>query len=485
MQTNLLLPHDSENQQLKKAEMLINRTFRSFVISGKAGTGKSTFLRYIMNNVYKKSVVVAPTGIAALNVEGVTIHSFFQLPPKPFLPNDVNYESENDAIMKHFKYSDAKKDLLRELELLIIDEVSMVRPDILDVIDKILRCVRKNHHLPFGGVQVLLIGDPFQLPPVIRDEEKKLLAEHFDTMCFFSADVLKSPKLINIELDKVYRQSNADFVALLSRIRTGNLLHGDIDRLNTRYQPNYEPEDDAFCIHLATTNKIADTINVKKLSQLPDEIKRYCGYVSGAFDVKDLPTDMELNMKINSQIMFVKNDPHQRWVNGTIGHVVFLEDSSIHVRLKNGEIHKVKQEKWIKNDFHFDAARRTIVKKEIGSFTQYPIKLAWAITIHKSQGMTFDRQIVYLGTGAFTAGQLYVCLSRCRTFEGIILKSRVKASDVIVNRDAHCLYENADTDSEIQRAIDQYKITDDIKYKKGRKRQNNPDGNVTGEIAVF
>lgn len=424
---------DPENIGTEYAEKLIEDTKYSVFLTGKAGTGKSTFLRYIAEKTKKNHIVVAPTGIAAINARGETIHSFFGIPFGPLQPSDPR--------LKKNRYSEEKTQIMENLELLIIDEISMVRSDLLDGVDYILRKVRRNPY-PFGGVQVLLVGDLFQLEPVVTQDEKPFLENYYPSSYFFHAWVLRELDLVNIELEKIYRQQDPFFIRLLNAIRNNTATYDDLVKINRR--PSKVMSDDTkFYITLSTTKKAADRTNMEKLNALDEKEFVFEGEIDDDFPEKNLPTDKTLRLKKGAQVIFVKNESNspRRWVNGTIGVIDEISENSIRVKLDSGIVVDVYEEIWENVKFKFNPEKNKIEEEVVGKFTQYPLKLAWAITIHKSQGLTFDNVILDLGTGAFAAGQLYVALSRCRTLEGIVLRNKIRQRDVIVREEVIAYYE--------------------------------------------
>lgn len=405
---------------------LAEYTSRSIFLTGKAGTGKTTFLNNFVKNTRKKHIVVAPTGIAAINAGGVTIHSMFGLPLRPFLPTIERIDSSlgnNIAdLMPHFKYRKDKLKLLREVEIIIIDEVSMLRADVLDMMDFALRHIRRNQQ-KFGGVQMLFIGDLYQLPPVVRDEE--VLKLYYKSPFFFDSLALQELPLITVELTKVYRQKDEHFLDILNAIRDGRRADIDFDLLNSRYKPDFEPKNEAY-VSLTSHNRMAEEINQKKLKELKEISYFFKAKIYGDFKENQYPNEEILELKVGSQIMFIRNDPssEKKYYNGKLAEVVKLNEDEIWVRIDGqNEDYKLKREVWEQKKYSL-APDKTIQEEVLGSFEQYPIRLAWAVTIHKSQGLTFDRLIIDAGN-SFASGQVYVALSRCRTLEGIVLKSKI------------------------------------------------------------
>ena len=405
---------------------LAEHTNRSIFLTGKAGTGKTTFLNDFVKRTRKKFIVVAPTGIAAINAGGTTIHSMFGLPLRPFLPTteriDGNLGNNIADLMQHFKYRKEKIKLLREVEIIIIDEVSMLRSDVLDMMDFSLRFVRRNQQ-KFGGVQMLFIGDLYQLPPVVRDED--VLKSYYNSPFFFDSLALKELPLITVELTKVYRQKDEKFLNILNAIRDGERNLIDFEELNSRYIPDFEPKEEAY-VYLTSHNRMADDINLKKLAELPTESYLYKAKITGDFKDSQYPNEETLELKVGAQVMFIRNDAtaEKKYFNGKLAEVVDLDDDEIHVRIEGqNEDYKLKRETWDQKRYTL-GADKSIQEEVLGSFEQFPIRLAWAVTIHKSQGLTFDRLIIDAGK-SFASGQVYVALSRCRTLEGIVLKSKI------------------------------------------------------------
>jgi hypothetical protein len=422
---------DMDNQEWQQALQIIQYTRRSLFLTGKAGTGKSTFLRYVAQNTKKKHVILAPTGIAAINAGGQTLHSFFKLPFHPLLPNDSRYSIRN--IRKTQKYSGDTVKLLRELELIIIDEISMVRADIIDFIDKVLRIYCRNMREPFGGKQLLLVGDIFQLEPVIKEEEWHLMQPFYSTAYFFGAKVWQQMQLISVELRKVYRQNDTAFIALLDRIRQNQATDSDLASINNRV--NKSPSSEELIITLATRRDTVDYINDLKLQELEGASCTFQGVIKGEFPLASIPAPMELELKPGAQVIFVRNDKEKRWVNGTIGIVtgIDIEEGIINVCDEEGHEHDVGQEIWENVRYTFNEKEQKIDEELLGTFKQFPLRLAWAITVHKSQGLTFRSvKIDFSGGGAFAGGQTYVALSRCTSLEGITLEEPIRRSDIFV-----------------------------------------------------
>lgn len=412
---------------------LLEHTNRSVFLTGKAGTGKTTFLNNFVKKTRKKHIIVAPTGIAAINAGGVTIHSLFAIPSRTFVPTtepvDPNLAMNINELFPHFKYRKEKLDLFREIELIIIDEVSMLRADLLDIMDHSLRRVRRNQ-LPFGGVQLLFVGDLYQLPPVVRDDSERILSKYYETPFFFSAKALQNVRLITVELTTVYRQQDEEFLEILDAVRHADFHELDFEKLNSRYQPDFEPETETY-IHLCSHNRMADHINRKKLGELNTESLFYKASVIGEFKETQYPIDEILELKVGSQIMFIRNDssPGKNFYNGKLAEISYLDEDAIKVVLDESKKEiTLTTEVWEQKRYTLDADKN--IKTEVlGSFEQYPIRLAWAVTIHKSQGLTFDRVIIDAGR-SFASGQVYVALSRCRTLNGIVLKSKISRNAI-------------------------------------------------------
>ena len=451
------------NEGFSRAFHMMEDTDRHVFITGRAGTGKSTLLQYFRQNTKKSIAVLAPTGVAAVNVKGQTIHSFF----------NFKIDITPDSVRK---IRPRNKAVYKKLHAIVIDEISMVRADLLDCVDVFLRLHGRGKSMPFGGIQMILIGDLYQLPPVVTSREKALFMDYYKSPYFFDAMVFGGNKTFNmefIELEKVYRQKDAGFLKLLNAIRNNTATDDDMNEINKRYIPDFrdlsasaqagkgcspikdprlnlsphalsgEPSrasfgDKDFSIYLTTTNNLADSINIKKLAEIKGKEYRYTGVLEGDFSAKDLPTGMEIVLKTGAQVMLLNNDSAGRWINGSIGRIVGVEKEdgrdAILVELSDGETVDVTPYKWEMYKFSYDKNRNMVTSEAVGSFTQYPLKLAWAVTIHKSQGMTFDNAIIDIGRGTFCHGQLYVALSRCTTLEGIVLKIPVSKKNILMDR---------------------------------------------------
>ncbi|OGD28811.1 MAG: AAA family ATPase [Candidatus Aminicenantes bacterium RBG_13_63_10] len=399
-------------------------TSRHLFITGKAGTGKSTLLDYFRTTTRKRVAVLAPTGVAALNVRGQTIHSFCRFKPDITLDKVKKISGKGGALYKN-------------LDAVIIDEISMVRADLLDCIERFLRLNRPHPSEPFGGLQMIFIGDLYQLPPVVSSTERGIFSNQYDSPYFFSSRIFSDPgfDMEFVELEKIYRQTEEDFIALLNAIRNRSVTDEDIVRLNRRCDSGFVPPDEDFTIHLTTTNDLAYMRNREKLTQLPGRAFRYPGSLEGKFDKSHLPTDELLELKRGAQVMMVNNDANGRWVNGSLGRIAGVEKTPdapdlLRVELQDGFKVDVAPYTWELFKLDFDERAGKLVTETIGSFTQYPLRLAWAVTIHKSQGKTFDKVVIDIGRGTFAHGQVYVALSRCTSFGGIVLKKEIKKSHI-------------------------------------------------------
>jgi ATP-dependent exoDNAse (exonuclease V) alpha subunit len=425
------------NEMFLQAMQIMENTVRNVFVTGRAGTGKSTLLQYFRDNTQKNIAVLAPTGVAAVNVKGQTIHSFFNF------RLDITPDTAGRTRPK-------KKEIYKKLDAIVIDEISMVRADLLDCVDTFLRKHGRKKALPFGGIQMIFVGDLYQLPPVVTSRERALFKDHYKSPYFFSARVfdedlfskaliqIKSFEMEFIELEKVYRQRDEGFLEILNAIRNNAVTEDQIDRINKRWNPDFTEKKGEFYIYLTTTNALAEKINMDKLSELGAEEYNYQGIIDGDFGVKGLPTAPDLTLKEGSQVMLLNNDSLGRWVNGNIGRIAEIEKGGddadvLWIELPDGEVVDVSPYKWEMFEFSYDKKSSKILSESVGSFTQYPVRLAWAVTIHKCQGMTFDKAIIDIGKGTFSHGQLYVALSRCTTMQGLVLKRPIQKTHVLLD----------------------------------------------------
>lgn len=414
------------NDQFTAAFDALENTSRNLFVTGKAGTGKSTLLQYFRHKTTKNIALLAPTGVAALNIKGQTIHSFFQFKP------DITPEAVNDIIIRK-----VKRRMYEQLDAIVIDEISMVRADLLDCIDAFLRLFGKHYNKPFGGVQMIFLGDLYQLPPVVSKWEEDIFKGMYASPYFFSAKVFPQLDLKILELQKIYRQKDEAFIHLLNALRHNKLQDHHLHAFNSRHKLKVDFDPGDFYITLATTNTIAESVNANQLKSLPGREHLYPAAINGDFERKSMPTQETLSLKKGAQVMMLNNDPDKRWVNGSLGIVEEIKatsgDDIILVKLENGQTVDVKRHTWEIFQYYFDEQAEVLASKAIGHFTQYPMKLAWAVTIHKSQGQTFERVVIDVGYGTFAHGQMYVALSRCTSLQGIILKKPFARSHVLMD----------------------------------------------------
>ncbi|KAF0195133.1 MAG: 5'-3' DNA helicase [Bacteroidetes bacterium] len=473
------IPIDENNPEFRYAAEFVLHTNRMLYLTGKAGTGKTTFLKLLKHISNKNMVVLAPTGVAAVNAGGQTIHSFFNIKPSVYVPGDKRLrvrvppdDPDKSMINDHFRYHRDKLEIIRGLELLVIDEISMVRCDLLDVIDRLLRVFRKREFTPFGGVQVVLIGDTFQLPPIVNQDDWSILGQFYKSPFFFSSRALQDQKPVYIELKKIYRQTDQDFIDLLNRIRINSLDPGDLSLLNSRFLHGFTPEQEEDYIILATHNRMVEETNEMRLREINEPLHRFEAMVDGIFPETSYPADAMLKLKEGAQVMFLRNDRNKRFYNGKIGHVIEISEEGLFVQLPEGEIISVEREEWANIRYSWDSKESKVIEDPVGSFVQYPLKLAWAITVHKSQGLTFEKIIADLGE-AFAPGQVYVALSRCTSFPGVLLKTpltgRAIMTDPVVlefagNETPETLIiselEKGKADNFLKRALSAYRIRD-------------------------
>jgi tetratricopeptide (TPR) repeat protein len=464
---------DSTNKDFINATEFVLNTNKSVYLTGKAGTGKTTFLKYIQENSPKNMVVLAPTGVAAINASGTTINSFFQIPFGPFLPDDQRLRTsargtdEKESIYTTFKYSQDKKELIKNLEVLIIDEVSMVRSDTLDIIDKILKVFRSIPYLPFGGVQVLLIGDTHQLPPVAKRNEWAILSEFYSTEFFFGSQAWSQLDPVHIELKKIYRQKEQQFIDILNRIRNKEVTQADLALLNSKYDPSFNGYGEDY-ITLSTHRDSVNQINENNLNMLEEEQFNFAAKVEGNFPEGAKPTEQTLSLKEGAQIMFVKNDSSgfKQYYNGKIGKISSIEEETIKVQVDGDHEIEVEKARWENYKYTYNKEEKSIEKVLQGSFEQFPIKLAWAITVHKSQGLTFEKVIVDLAN-SFSSGQVYVALSRCTSLEHLVLRSKITKDSIKVASKVLEFGEKLTSENEIIKKMSDAKA--DQLYKKARE----------------
>ncbi|MBK9107289.1 MAG: AAA family ATPase [Saprospiraceae bacterium] len=430
---------DPSNKEFNFAMDFIQNTDKSVFLTGKAGTGKTTFLKCLQERNKKNTIILAPTGVAAVNAGGKTIHSVFKIPHTPFLPQDARLRTKPDpadldksTIYDHFKYYKEDLQIFQALELLIIDEISMVRCDLLDVIDRLLRVFRKKFNQAFGGVQLLVIGDILQLPPVTDYQEWDILEHYYKSPYFFDAHAYQNLDPVFLQLKKIYRQQDLNFIELLNKVRHNKMTAEDFTFLNSRYDLNFEPPKDENYIYLTTHNKKALDYNLDKLNELESEKTTIKSIVSGDFPSKLYPADEFLELKPGAQIMILKNSRNLDYFNGLIGKLVSIEKNELGIQLENGKEIKLNKFTWENIRYQWKPDLRKIEFEVIGTFTQFPVKLAWAITVHKSQGLTFEKVMADLGS-SFAFGQVYVALSRCTTIEKLVLKSKIDAGDIKVD----------------------------------------------------
>lgn len=460
------MENQTANTTFKLAVDFINQTARHVFLTGKAGTGKTTFLKYIRQNSYKKMAVAAPTGVAAINAGGVTLHSLLQLPFGSYLPtkqsiwNQYQGQFHNEhTLFKNLRLSNNKRTVLKELELLIIDEVSMVRCDYLDAADTILRHVRRQHHLPFGGVQLLYIGDLFQLPPVVKNEEWNVLKDFYRSPFFFDAQVIQQAPPVIIELSHIYRQSDDAFIHLLNKVRNNEANENDLAVLQQFYNPSFKPQQSERYITLTTHNTKADTININQLAELHTAGLKAEAVIEGDFPDYSFPAEQILHLKEGAQIMFIKNDKgeERKFYNGKIGIIKKIEDDKVYVSCEGDEtLLELTKETWRNIRYNYNKEADEIEEEELGTFTQYPVRLAWAITIHKSQGLTFEKAVIDCGA-AFAPGQVYVALSRLTSLNGLVLKSLVQSHSIKTDERVLAFMQQTPQENDLHSLLDKEK----------------------------
>ncbi len=454
----------SPNEIAQLTASYVNSTDRHIFLTGKAGTGKTTFLRYIVEHTHKNTVVAAPTGIAAINAGGVTLHSLLQLPFGTFVPENIPPQASETqintpaSIGRERRFNANKRKLIQELELLIIDEVSMLRADLLDCIDHTLRQIRRRRHLPFGGLQMLFIGDLMQLPPVVKDNEWGLLQKYYKSPYFFEARALKESEPIRVELKEIYRQSDEKFIEVLNRLRHNEQNEYDYEDLNKYYHEGVKEQEMPGYIHLTTHNKKADHINQTRLEQLKTDERKYVAEIDGEFPETMFPTSYALTLKEGAQVMFIKNDPsgEGKFFNGKIGEICSLGNEP-QVRFSDGTEIPVETYKWENKRYVLNKTTNEIEEKYLGSFEQFPLKLAWAVTVHKSQGLTFEKAILDL-SGTFAPGQLYVALSRLTSLDGLVLSSPLPGNPPPFDEHLTTFSETFENEKELAAQLEQEKI---------------------------
>lgn len=410
-------PEIDPTEEMKIVINLLEGSKNNVFLTGKAGTGKSTFLRYFRATTKKNVVVIAPTGVAALNIQGQTIHSFFHF----------GIDITPDTVQK--QYGDRAR-IYKAIDIVIIDEISMVRADLFDCVDRFMRLNGRDENLPFGGAQMFVIGDLFQLPPIVKKENESIFKTLYKSPFFFDSNVYKNATFNVFELSHAYRQTDKKFVAALDAVRIAEFTPEHVNLFNTRVKPEYKSSKNEFVISLVTTNSVAQAVNISELAQLHTQLRVYHGNITGDFHGRDVPTDLELGIKEGAQIMLLKNDRKGKWVNGDIAKVIKVDDSSVRLLFEDGSFDDVGVATWETVRFILNEESDRIESEIIGTFTQIPIKLAWAVTIHKGQGKTFDKVHIHLENGAFAPGQTYVALSRCRTLEGMTLSCPIESHHI-------------------------------------------------------
>ena len=468
---------DETNVEFNNALDFVKHTNNLVYLTGKAGTGKTTFLKHLRSITSKNTVVLAFTGVAAINAGGQTINSFFKIPFGPFIPNDKRLRKkpelgdiDRSTVYDYFSYSREQVEIIRNLELIIIDEISMVRCDLLDVVDRLLKIYRKKENEPFGGVQVILIGDTFQLPPIADFEQWEILKPFYESPFFFSSVIIKKFKPVYIELKKIYRQNEQEFIELLNRIRINQVTANELTLLNSKYNPSFVPNKNSNYITLATHNKLVESTNLNKLAELETDLKLFKAVITGTFPANIMSTDDILQLKVGAQVMFIKNDKNKKYYNGKIAKIDKIEDDKIIVEFSDGNQIDVEKQQWNNVRYFWNTKDKKIEEEIIGTFEQLPLKLAWAITVHKSQGLTFDKVIADLG-GAFAPGQVYVALSRCTTFSGLVLKSRIEHNAIKTDASVLNFAQNETPNTLLIQELNSGKANNF--YKKAREEFNN------------